>query len=143
MDIISPTLPVYQFEKMKNPNFTYQIRKVPKGDFEFVEHIEKITRGATVIRTEMHWEAVRTIFDFLYRKYPQEFIEFKQAVGTIRRTRGKGGKNKTGEIMYVGAIPPRLHNVIRKCFPEQEFNKAFVWKLVRKLPILKVAGEGN
>lgn len=139
----SPAIPLYQFKKWENPDFTYTIKKVPKTDYEFVQRLERETRGATDIKTDKDWNTVKWIYAFLDKKYPHEFEEFRRAIVDIRRTRNKGGKSESGEIMYVGALPVRFHNVIRSCFPEQEFNKPFIWKLVRKLPILKVTGELN
>lgn len=144
MYIVSPTHAVYKFEKLKDPSFQYEVRGIARTDFEFVEMLEQLTRGASTIDNSRHWEIVKEIFEFLYSRFPEEFVEFKDQMQAIRQTRlNAKGYSKSKEIQYVGALPFRFERMIKKCFPDQQFNKEFIWKLVRKLPILAVSQSDN
>ena len=121
-----------------------EVRLYKKEDVEAVDYLVKIAHGKrTTVSTLKDWEIVAKLFEFWTRKWPHEWNEFGESIKDIRATRAKkDGKSKSGEIKYVGALPPRFMKLIKIIFPEQQFNKKFVYQLTSRIKIIKV-GEKN
>ena len=117
--------------------------QVKKSDVEAVDYLVKICGGhRESVKTAKDWEVVTTICDFFAKRWPEEFIEFKSTVPDIRHTRRSGGKSTLGTI-YLGALPPRLMKLLGIVFTKIQWNRTFVDNLLRKVPLLKIAGENN
>ena len=124
---------------------TNKMQYIPviKGDLDAVDYLTKLGRGRTSVKTSDDWYVIGKIFEFWTRKWPHEWREFGKTIKDIRATRrSKTGKSASGEIKYVGALPPRFMRLIKIMFPYQQFNKEFVYKLVKNIKIVKV-GERN
>ena len=92
------------------------------------------------VKTESDWRLVEIIAQFFMQRWPNEFTEFYKTIPQIRDTRRSKGYSSTKEIKYVGALPFRLMKLIQIIFPYQQFDKKFVYRLVKRIPLLKVGG---
>lgn len=141
MDIqtVDPYLPHYVYEKSVHPDQPLVWKQFRKKDVTDVDRIVALSQGKRdLVKSMKDWEVVGELLEFYSERWPQEFAEFRSAMPDIRATRRPGAKSKSGEMMYVGAIPPRFMRIMQAVFPLQQFDKKFVWKLVRRIPLFKV-----
>jgi hypothetical protein len=89
------------------------------------------------------WEIVGELVKLFAEKWRSEFEQFKSIIPDIRSTRRAGGYSESKEIKYVGAFPGRLLKLIKAIFPDQQFDKQFVNKFVKKFPLFVVGGKNN
>lgn len=130
------------FEPLYEPG-TVKYRPYPKHVVEGVDYLVRISRGRTDVKTANDWALVAKIFEFWTRIFPHEWQEFASSIKDIKATRlRKDGKSRLGEIKYVAALPYRFERLIKTCFPKQQFDKEFVYKLVKNVKIVQV-GERN
>lgn len=136
MDIqtVDPLAPLYNVSGFDD------VRAYKKSDVEDVNYLIRISHGKRdSVKSLEDWEIVAKLFEFWTRKWPYEWDEFGKSIIDIRRTRArKDGKSTTGEIKYVGALPARFMKLIQIIFPEQKFNKKFVYELTKRIKIIKV-----
>lgn len=124
-----------------DPEIEY--RPYPRWVLSLVDSLIKVGRGrgGETVRTENDWKLVEDIFSFWVKQYPKESKEFFDTVPQIRNTRTRAdGLSDSKEIKYVGTLPPRLMHFIKIFFPYQQYDKDFVYKLVKRFAILKVGG---
>lgn len=141
MDTIDPYMAMAQYEKMENPQKRIMLRAFRRRDVMDVDRLIEISKGdRDTVRTDSDWRVIEELCKFFASRWPDEAKEFRDAIPDIRSTRASGGYNKNKEIRYVGAIPPRLMRLIKIIFPYQQYDKIFVNKLVKKIPILEVGG---
>jgi hypothetical protein len=122
-----------------------QINYIPvkKTDIQAIDYLVKIGRGKQTVSSAHDWMILAKVFEFWTRRWPDEWQEFAKTVKDIKATRlNSKGTSASGEIKYVGVLPPRFERLIKVIFPMQEFNKEFVYKLTRNIKITKV-GEKN
>jgi hypothetical protein len=146
MDIqrVDPHLPNYVYEKSVHPDAPIVWRQYEKTVVEDVDKIVELSHGnREVVKTSKDWEILEELLKFYIKRWPQEFAEFKETIPNIRHSRRDGGYSKSKETMYVGAIPPRFMKLIKVIFPQQQFDKKFVWKMVTKIPLFRVGGVNN
>ncbi len=145
-DLVIPDkyLEFYKAHKIMNPEQKLYWAAFKKSDVEFVDKITELAKKANPIITNTRdWDILREIFDYFTRRWPSEWQEFKGVIDDIRHTRRAGGYSATKGIKYVAALPPRFERIIKKIFPNQQFNREFVNTLARKMSIFKVGGEKN
>ena len=141
---VDPYLPHYIYEKSVNPDAKLVWRQFKEDDVRAVDKIIEIARGQRdKVRSIKDWEIFGELLTFYQQKFPQEFEEFRQSVGDIRKSRREGAYSKSKEMMYVGVIPLRFMRIVGAIFPNQQFDKKFVWSMIRKFPVFKVTGENN
>jgi hypothetical protein len=141
---VDPYLPHYVYEKQVNPASQLYWRQFHKEQVEQVDRIVEISRGnRDFVKTLKDWEIVEELVKFFATSWPNEFEEFKSMIPDIRGTRRDGGYSESKEIRYVGAFPVRLGRLIKAVFVEQQFDKKFVNRFVKKFPLFKVGGENN
>ena len=140
MDIqtVDPLAPMYNtlgYEKIK---------VFHKKDVEDVNYLVHIAHGKReTVNSSEDWEVVAKIFEFWTRRWPSEWQEYARTVLDIRSTRSrKDGLSRTHEIKYVGTLPPRFMRLVKAIYPQQQFDKKFVYGLVNRIKITKV-GEKN
>lgn len=144
IESVDPYLPHYIYEKANNPETKLYWKAYAKDVVLTIDKIVEMARGERdVVKSQKDWEIVGELLKFYAYKWKDEFEEFKKTIPDIRSSRRADGKSDSGEIMYVGALPQRFIRLIRAIFPFQQFDKKFIWKLVRKFPLFKVAGENN
>jgi len=129
----------YIYEKQTNPDARIVMRSYQKRVVSTIDHIVELSHGdRDVVSTENDWGIVEELLKFFANQWPHEFNEFKASIPDIRSTRNDGGYSKSKEIKYVMAVPPRLERMIRVIFPMQQWDKKFVNKFVKRLPMFKV-----
>lgn len=122
------------FDPSGNPTY----KDISRSDMEFVDML--LAKGVRdVVRTGHDWQIIEDVLRFLFSRFSQEMEEFKKTVVDIRKTRlNEKGYSRSGEIKYLAALPPRFVGLVRKIFPFQEFDKKFMYNMIRKVPLFKV-----
>lgn len=144
VETIDPHLSTYIYVKKTNPKAPIVWRQYERRLVDSVDRLVELAHGERdLVKSLKDWEIVIEIVKFFADEWPDEWNSFKATIPDIRHTRREGGYSETGEIKYVGAIPPRLMRMIKAIFPLQEFDKRFVNKFVSKFPLFKVGGEQN
>ena len=141
MDIqtVDPYLPHYIYEKATNPKTRLVWRVYAKDIVRTIDKIVEMARGQRdKVKSGKDWEIVEELLKFFAVKWPAEFNEFRSAIPDIRSSRRDGGYSENKEIKYVGALPVRFMRLIKAVFPEQQFDKKFIYKLVRRIPLFRV-----
>lgn len=139
MDTIDPYESVALYEKMQNPNKRIVMRQFKRADVQAVDKLIELAQGnRDVVVTDSDWRLVEIIFQFFMERWPAEFQAFYESIPDIRGTRRSGGYSKTKELKYVGALPERFMRLVKVIFPYQQYDKKFVNKLVKRIPLLKV-----
>lgn len=141
---IDPYLAHYVYEKDTNPNAPIVWRQYRKSLVDKVDHIVELARGnRETIATLKDWEIVGEILKFFAEEWPDEFNSFKASIPDIRSSRRADGYSESREVKYIAALPPRFERMIKSIFPSQQFDKKFIYKLIRKFPVFRVAGVSN
>jgi hypothetical protein len=141
---VDPYMSAYIYEKASNPDSKIYLRQYEKGIIEDVDKIVEISHGHRgFVKGNKDWDIVIELFNFWSKRWPNETSDFVDQIERIRETRRDGGYSDSGETRYVGALPPRFMKMIKAIFEEQQFDKKFMDKLVKKMPIFKVGGESN
>ena len=137
-------LPHYVYEKQTNPDKKLYWRAFKKEDVRDVDRLVELAHGnRETVKSQKDWEIFGSLLSFYAGRWPQEFEEFKQTIKEVRSSRKKGGYSDSKEILYVGTLPLRFMKIVRAIFPMQEFNKKFIWNMVKRFPLFKVTKEGN
>lgn len=143
---LDPFMGLYVHEKVKNPEAKFALRAFREGDVKFVDNLIKLHKDLAcndTVKMDKDWQLIKDAFGYFAKRWPEEFVEFKQSINLIRQTRNNKAKSMSGEIMYVGALPLRFERIIKIMFPAQQVDKKFIWKLVQKMPVFKVTGIQN
>lgn len=143
IDVIDKYIPLYTYEKTQHPDKKMVWREYRKKDIIDVDAIIELAGNRETVKTEKDWVIVERLLLFFKERWPNEFIEFRSAIPSIRKTRNSRGYSKSKEIMYVGAMPQRFMRLLKVIFPYQQFDKKFINKLVKRIPLFRVAGEQN
>lgn len=134
---------VYRARQLVDPSFSYVLREVKREHVNAVDRLVASIGNRETVSTESDWVALEQVIRFYCDRWPDDFRQFSDTIPDIRHSRRAGGYSRTGEIKYVGALPFRLERLIKICFPMQQFDKEFVYKLVKRIKLLKVGGEQN
>lgn len=141
---VDPYLPHYIYEKSVNPNAKLVWRQFKEQDVADVDRIVALSSGIRdCVKSARDWEIFGELLNFYVKRFPEEFEEFRRGVLDTRKSRRDKGYSQDKGIMYVGTIPLRFMRIIGAIFPEQEFDKRFVWKMVKRFPVFKITGENN
>ena len=139
-----PYLPFYILEKETKPKNKLYWMAVKQDDLDTIDHLVELSSGKREeVRSQKDWEIMEELFNFFAKRWPNEYKDFKDAVPQIRSSRNRGGYSKSKEMVYMGALPPRFERLIKAIFPLQSFNKDFMYKLIKRMPLFKIGGEGN
>jgi hypothetical protein len=143
-NIIKPDqhLATYIYEKQTNPDAQIVLRQYQREVVEMVDSIVELAHGERdFVKSENDWKVFEELLIFWMKQWPEEYIEFKDAIKDIRETRGTGGYSKSKEIKYVGALPSqRFMKMVKAIFPAQQWDKKFTQKFVNRFPLFKVGG---
>lgn len=142
MDLVTvdPYEKLYKYEQVTNPNVVIGYRVHKKSDVEAVDRLVLKSRGRQEVKTESDWQLLGDIITFFADRWPVDWAQFAKAVPDIRTTRRAGGYSKSKEIKYVASLPYKLERLIKTCFPMQQFDKKFVYSLIRRYKIFKIGG---
>lgn len=110
---------------------------------EIIHKVRFNTSGT--VESDLEWEAVVLMFNLFKVEYPDHYEWFKDKITEYRRaTDSSHGviKDDSGDSMqHQLEIPEGFHMYIHTIFPNQKWDKKFVTRLIRELPILKVADK--
>jgi hypothetical protein len=141
---VDPYMAHYVHEKEANPNASIVWKTYQKKMVDKVDRIVELAHGyRDTVNTLKDWEVVGELLKFFAEEWPHEFNSFKEQIPDIRSSRRADGYSSTREIKYVAALPPRFERMIKSIFPSQQFDKKFIYKLIRKFPVFKVGGVNN
>jgi protein-tyrosine-phosphatase len=144
IETVDPFIVQYAYEKETRPETPLVWRQFKREDVDAVDRLVELAHGhREEIVTQSDWEVFGSLFNFWASKWPMEYQEFKKEIKNIRQSRKKEGYSESREILYVGTLPARLMRIVKAIFPRQQFNKKFVWKMIKKFPLFKVTKEGN
>jgi hypothetical protein len=144
LDTVDPYVQHYVYEKMADPTAHIVWKQYEKRLVDKTNRIIELAHGERdVVKSMSDWTVVGELLKFWYEEYPLEYQEFKSSVIDARRSRNSDGYSTTREIKYVGALPPRFMKMIQVIFPFQQFDKAFISKLIKRFPMFKVGGVDN
>jgi len=139
-----PFIAQYVYEKQTHPEKTLVWRQFKEEDVQAIDKIVELSHGErTEIKSQKDWEIFTELLGFYQKRWPEEFIQFIETIKEIRSSRKRSAYSDSKEILYVGSIPLRFMKIIKAIFPDQQFNKKFIWNMVRRFPIFKVTKEGN
>jgi hypothetical protein len=135
---------LYDFEQANNPDAMIGHAIFRKADVEAVDRLLELSRGnRETVKTDDDWNVLANIIVFYIQRWPEEWAEFRSSMPEIRGTRNAGGYSKTKEMVYLASLPFRLERLIKTIFPNQQYDKKFMYKFIKRFRIFQVAGEGN
>ena len=139
-----PYLDHYIYERATNPKSHIVWKQYRKSMVERTDRIIELAHGQRdTVKSQSDWAVVEELLKFWAEEFPQEYQEFKITIPEIRRSRNDGGYSSTREMKYLGALPPRFIKMIRVIFPFQQFDKSFMYKLIKRYPGFKIGGVDN
>jgi hypothetical protein len=139
-----PFIDNYIYEKQTNPDTKIVLKTFQRNIVDTVDQIVELAHGQRdMVRGESDWKVVEALLLFFSWKWPNEFQEFKAGIPDLRKSRNTGGYSDSKEIKYVCAIPPRFMKLVKAIFPDQEWDKRFTNKFIRRFPLFKIGGEQN
>jgi len=144
MKIIKPDpfLAVYKYEKMEHPEKKLWWLAVKEKDVDDVDKLVELSHGnRETVERPQDWVILEELLKFFINRWPEEFTEFKKTVPQIRASRRKGGYTQNKEMMYLASLPPRFERLIKAVFPRQQFDKDFIYKLIRRYKVFSIGGE--
>jgi hypothetical protein len=108
-----------------------------------VDKLKHNTSG--MVESDTEWEAVVLMFELFKVEYPDHYEWFVEKIKFYRQaTDGTHGiiKDDSGDSMqHQLEIPEGFHMYVHTMFPNQKWDKKFVKRLIRELPILKISDK--
>lgn len=139
-----PYLDHYAYELATDPKAKIVFKQYEKKLVDRTDHIIQMAQGERdEVKSAKDWEIIGELVKFFADEFSDEWDEFVKSLPDIRSSRNEGGYSSTREIKYLGALPQRLIKMIKVIFPFQQFDKKFMYKLIRKFPVFQVGGVGN
>ena len=120
---------------------------VPRPQLMLIDRIvEKLkNNNSGLVETENDWEAVVMLFDLFRMEHPAHFANFVETMKRYRQETSSNHaiiKDDAGDmVQHMLEVPEMFHQYIHYMFPNQKWDKKFIMKLTRELPILKVTDE--
>jgi hypothetical protein len=144
VDTLDPYLAHYVYVKQNDPKAPIVWRQFRQKDVKRVDRIVEMAQGnRDAVTSQKDWEILGELLKFFSEEWPDEFNSFKASIPDIRSSRREGGYGEKHQVMYLAALPPRFERMIKSIFPSQQFDKKFIYRLIRKFPIFRIAGVNN
>ena len=144
LETVDPYIDHYIYEKTTDPTANIVWKQYQKRLVDRTNKIIELAHGERdVVKSQSDWTVLEELARFWADEFPQEYQEFKASIPDIRGSRNDGGYSKSREMKYLGALPPRFIKMIRVIFPFQQFDKSFMYKLIKKFPMFKIGGVDN
>lgn len=143
---LDPFMPLYVHEKLSDPETKFALRQFRADDVRFVDNLVKLHKdagGNELVTTDKDWDVLKTAFEYFARRWPEDYNNYRQAQEKIRTSRNIGGYSQSKELKYVASLPIRFERIVKRLYPAQQFDKKFMYKLIKRMKIFKVAGEQN
>lgn len=122
-----------------------EYKVVPRPQAMLIDRVvEKLKHNTSgTVESENDWEAVVMLFDLFRMEHPGHYAHFVETMKQYRfATMSTNAIIKDGEgdmVQHMLEVPERFHQYMHSMFPNQKWDKKFIMKLTRELPILKVA----
>lgn len=127
-------------ELLQNPQVNQRLFR--QEDVEAADLIlKKSGYNRTAVESESDWQVIDMIVSFFSLRWPEEAQEFQQTLRDVKASRKPKGDSDSKEMRYLTALPIRLTKLIKAVFPFQQFDKKFMYKFLKKYPVLKVGGS--
>lgn len=120
---------------------------VPAAKLRIIDSIvDKLKYNTSgMVESDKEWEAVVLMFELFKIEYPEHYEWFVEKIKFYRQaTDGTHAiiKDDSGDSMqHQLEIPEGFHMYVHKMFPNQKWDKKFVRRLIKELPILKVSDK--
>ena len=134
---------LYDFQESIDPSFNYHLVQMKKADVKAVDYLLEQVGFRNAVTTHEDWQALEKVLSFYWKQWPEDAKQFKDAIPGIRSSKGAGGYSQSRETRHVGSIPDRLMRLIKIVFPDQQWDKEFSNKFVRRYKIFDVGGQTN
>lgn len=117
----------------------------PRKVVQAVDYLIEFAKGngsnTKRVETERDWETMAVIFTVWAKLYPKHYKVFLRSQERLK----ENAKNKfawvgSGDFDFQHAleVPQKLFQMIKIIFPDQKWDKDFVSKFSRKMPVFKV-----
>jgi hypothetical protein len=118
---------------------------VPRKQLVIIDKVvEKLKDNKTgVVESPSDWEAIVLLFELFSVDHPEHYAHFVELMKKYRSATtfnnsivddGQGDK-----VQHMLEIPEMFYNYIYKMFPNQKWDRKFLNKLAKELPILKMS----
>ena len=130
-----------------NQNEEFYYVTAPRQQMQIIDKVvEKLKHNESgTVETENDWDAVKLLFDLFRLEHPGHYEWFVEEIKKYRTATISNNaiiKDGAGDmVQHMLEIPEVFHAYIFKMFPNQKWNKEFILKLSKELPILKVANK--
>lgn len=108
---------------------------------EIVYKVRHNTSGT--VESDTEWEAIVLMFELFKIEYPEHYDWFVDKIKFYRQaTQDTHGiiKDESGDSMqHQLEIPEGFHMYVHTMFPNQKWDKKFVRRLIKELPILRIS----
>lgn len=106
--------------------------------------IEKLKHNTSgTVESDREWEAIVLMFELFKVEYPEHYQWFLNKIHEYRQatrdTHGIIKDDSDDSMQHQLEIPEGFHMYVHRMFPNQKWDKKFVRRLIRELPILKVS----
>lgn len=95
------------------------------------------------VESDQEWEAIVLMFELFKLEYPEHYDWFVDKIKFYRQaTQDTHGiiKDESGDSMqHQLEIPEGFHMYVHTMFPNQKWDRKFVRRLIKELPILKIS----
>lgn len=121
-----------------------EYKVVPREQLMLIDRIvDKLKEnGYGTVETLNDWEAVVMLFDLFRMEHPAHYANFVETMKNYRlNTAGTNAiiKDDAGDmVQHMLEVPEKFYQYMYTLFPNQKWDRKFILKLTRELPILKV-----
>ena len=110
---------------------------------DYVVGVAKKNGSKSHVQTSKDLQTLRAIFDVWTRMYPAYYEEFMKGIRWFRKNEGAHGigGDKNARIQHQLEVPQKLYEMIMAIFPDQDWDRPFIKKLVQAIPEVKVIDD--
>lgn len=123
----------------------YETILFPSRTIKAVDHLVKLAKHTTPkgrVESPNDWRILKETILVWSKYYPEDFTQFTESAKQLKRAHqfNKGIAKGDGEalIQHQLEIPEKLYHMIMSMFPNQNFDKEFVQKFMKELPLFDV-----
>lgn len=127
---------------MLKENLEYKV--VPREQLMLIDRIvDKLKENSYgTVETPNDWEAVVMLFELFRMEHPAHYAHFVESMKQYRQNTAHTNaiiKDEAGDmVQHMLEVPEKFHHYMHSMFPQQKWDRKFIIKLTRELPILKV-----
>lgn len=121
-----------------------QWKLVPREDVELLELIWRMSDYGKRLKveTDKDWKVIEGLINIYFSRFSYEANDFIDSVKKIKASKSDvKGYSKNREILHIASLPIRLQKMIKVCFPQQQFDKKFIYGMIKRIPGFKIGGK--